>query len=559
MEVQELSKSQKILNRLKHLETIREPTIAACKDITQYVAPGRGKYLSLGEPADQQKKSKYTKIIKNTAGRALKVLQAGMQTGLTNPARPWIRFGLQDKDLAEFGPVRTWLDTSCKIILRMLDKSNFYACTHSVYGELGAFATGCLYIEEDPISTIRCRIPTMGEYVIALDASGRVNLVGRRFYMTARQMYEKWKEKCCQDVKNVLMSTSGHDKKFQVVHWVQPNNDRDISKADNGNMPFSSTYLEYNNHNDKDALLEQGGYEEFPFMVPRWDVLGSDEWGNGPGMEILADTKMMQEIEKSSIKAMHKTLDPPMFAPAGLKNKFRMQPGSVNFYDVNTDKEIGPLYQISFDIASAEAKVQEIVRDIKEGFFNDLFLMIAQSEGTQPFTATEILERREEKMTVLGPVVDRSITELLRPAIDRVWNIAVRAGRIPPPPPEIAGQEFEVEFISLLAQAQKLQGTQPIQAAVNFALSLSEIKPDIVDKVDLDQAVDEYAAAVGSPAKIIRSDADVAELRQARAEEQKKRAEMEELAAGLEMGKTASEIDTGGENALTGIAKAMGG
>ena len=554
----ELTKAQKILNRLKHLEEIRQPTIDACKDITQYVAPGRGKYLSMGETAEQKKKSKYTKIIKNTAGRALRILQAGMQTGLTNPARPWIRFGLQDKDLAEYGPVRVWLDTSCKIILRILDMSNFYACTHSIYGELGAFATACLYIEEDPISTIRGRIVTMGEYVIALDASGRVNLVGRHFYMTARQMKEKWDNKVSQDVKNVLMSTSGHDKKFQVVHWVQPNKDRDITKADNGNMPWSSTYFQYDKTNN-DAILEQGGYEEFPFMVPRWDVLASDEWGNGPGMEILADTKMMQEIEKASIKAMHKTLDPPMFAPAGLKNKFRMQPGSVNFYDVNTDKEIGPLYQINFDIASAEAKTQEIVRDIKEGFFNDLFLMIAQSEGTQPFTATEILERREEKMTVLGPVVDRSINELLRPAIDRVWNIAVRTGRIPPPPPEIAGEEFEVEFISLLAQAQKLQGVHPIQATINYALSLSEIKPDIVDKVDLDQSVDEYAAGVGAPAKIIRSDADVAELRKARAEEQRKMQEMAELQAGLEMGKTASEIDTGGDNALTGIAKAIGG
>jgi hypothetical protein len=322
-------------------------------------------------------------------------------------------------------------------------------------------------------------------------------------------------------------------------------------------MPWESVYVEYEKKDD--TVLATSGYEEFPCMCPRWEVRADDEYGDGPGMEVLPDAKELQEIEKASIMGMHKTLDPPMVAPSGLKGKLRRLPGSVNFYDTNTaDKEIGPLYQIKFDIASAEAKVQEIVRDIKEGFYNDLFLMIANTEGVQPFTATEILERREEKMTMLGPVVERNISELLRPCIDRTFAIALRRGLIPPPPPEIQGMEMKVEFISLLAQAQKLIGTQPIQATMNFALGLSEAYPQILDKIDPDQAVDEYAAAVGAPSKMIVPDETVAKMRQARAKEQQELAAMQKLQAGLEMGKTASEIKTGEENALTNIAEAIG-
>lgn len=556
--MEELTRIERFLNRLKALEDVRAPVLDVCREVTQYVIPRRGKYLSMGQTAEQEKRSKYSKIIKNTAGRAHRVLKAGMQTGLTPPSGLWFNLAIADQDLIEWGPVRLWLDQTTRDLMNILSNSNFYSATHALYGEQAGFGTACMLIEEDPEEVIRCRLQTMGEYCIAQNERGRVDTVYRDFYMTAGQIYARWTDTCSRQIKDWVERSSTIDKKVRVVHVVEPRSKRDVTKADNKNMAWRSVYFEKESRDadNPDAFLSESGYAEFPYVCPRWEVLETDEYGDGPGHEVLPDAKELQEIEKSSVAAMHKMLDPPMKAPASMKNKFRMQPGSVNFYNVNDTSEIAPLYQINFDIAAAESKAQQIVYDIKEAFFNDLFMMIANMEGTQPLTATEVLERREEKMTVVGPVIERNIREFVEPALIRIYNIADNAGLIRPIPPELDGVPLKIDVVSILARAQKLLEVQPIQATVNFALGLSEIKPDIVDKVDLDQAVDEYADRVNAPAKIIRADDRVSELRQARAEEQRKQEETAQLMAAAQGAKVASETDTGGKNLLTDVAGA---
>lgn len=552
-----ISEVQKKLTRLKKLEDIRSDTIATCKEITEYILPRRGKYLSLGQTAEQKKSNKYAKIIKNTAARAHRVLKAGMHTGLTNQTRPWFRLKLADRSLMEYGPVSMWLDTTRDILLDILAGSNFYETAYSFYGEESGFGTACMYIEEDFWDVVWFRLFNMGEYCIACNEKGRVNTVYRRFYMTVGQVYERWPKTCSQRVADMAKKASSMDEKIQVVHVMEPRTNYDTTKRDKTNMPWKSCYIEFDGHDNK--FLSEGGYQEFPCACARWEVVESDEYGDSPGMEILPDVKELQEVEMSSVKAIHKMVDPPLLAPATFKNRFKNYPGSVTFADINKDEVIGELYKVQFDVQSAEAKVQEICRDIKEAMFNDLFMMIANMEGTQPLTATEVLERREEKMTMLGPVVERNISEFLAPVIERTFAIANRAGRIPAPPPELNGVPVRIELISMLAQALKLVGTQSIQATVNFALGLAQVKPDIVDVVDFDESVQKYADFVGLPTKIIRSDDEIAKLRQARMQQQQEMAQRQAIGETLEGAKTASEIDTEGKNALTDVMKAAGG
>jgi hypothetical protein len=223
---QGLTKSKRILLELKELEDIRKPVIDVCKDITDIISPRRGRFLSLGE-TPEQKKHKYTKIIKNTAGRALRTLKAGMQTGLTNPARPWFRLGFADADLTEFGPVKNWLGETRDIMLDIYALSNFYQATHTLYGEEAGFGTACLYEEEDPLTVVRFALFTMGEYCIATDALGRVDTVYRRFLKTARQAYQLWGERCSRGVKTKAKSPESMNEKFQFVHAIQPRKDRE--------------------------------------------------------------------------------------------------------------------------------------------------------------------------------------------------------------------------------------------------------------------------------------------------------------------------------------------
>lgn len=549
-------KAKKYLRRLKHLEEIRQETDAHCKEISEYILPRRGKFMALGQTPIQGEK-KRSKIIDNTAGRAMRVLKAGMQGGLTSPSRPWFRLGTEDADLTEFGPVKDWLFDVERKMYAVFRRSNFYQSTHSLYGEEAGFGTACLYEEEDIENAVRFRLITMGEYAIAQNAGGVVDTCYRRYFMTARQMVERFgRDNVSNSVQQSVEKTESEDTRFQVVHAVQPRNERDINGADRLNMPWESVYIEYENPQD---VLEMGGYQEFPFFCPRWEVAGSDDYGRGPGMDILPDVKMLQELQATSLTALHKTADPPLNVPSTMKDRLNRFPGGINFYDSTNPDGIKPLYEVKFDTASVDAKIERVQNAVEQGLFNDVFLMIATMPGYQPRTATEIMERHEEKLIMLGPVIERNIHELLDPCINRTFKILYRMGLIPIPPEELQDQELKVEYISLLAQAQKFASAHSVQATVSFGLSLAEAKPEILDKIDFREAIEEYADVVGAPAGVIRSDDEADILAQARAEEQRKQEQMERMTQATETAKTMSETDTSGENVLTEIAKTMEG
>ncbi|MEW5723435.1 MAG: portal protein, partial [Thermodesulfobacteriota bacterium] len=306
------------------------------------------------------------------------------------------------------------------------------------YTELAGFGTCPLYIEEDPARYLRGQVLTIGTYCLAADALGRVNTVYRRFPLTARQMVEEFgEEKVSGPVSEAAQSTPFEY--FEVVHAVQPRGEGEEDKRDRRHKPFESVYFEYGEEGD---FLREGGYEEFPFMAPRWDVSGADVYGRSPGMDCLADVKMLNDVCKSLVKGVHKGVDPPMLVPPGYKDRLSLLPGAINYGDGTHGEGVRPLYQVQLDLAAAQALKEDILSAVREGFFNDLFVFLLRRPGV---TATEVVERHEEKLLLLGPVIERQQSELLDPLIERVFGILERSGRLPGAPPEIQGYDLKID------------------------------------------------------------------------------------------------------------------
>lgn len=546
---------KKYLDRLKALEDEQSEWIPHMQDITDYILPRKGKYLARGQKI-REGEVKNEKIIDGTATRALRVLSAGMQGGLTSPARPWFRLALQDTFLMNFGPVKNWLADVEKKMYGVFSQSNFYSSIHSIYTELGGFGTACLFLEECIKNVIHFRVMTAGEYYLANDRKGRVDTVYRRFWMTARNIVNQFGQGVSSDVLRDAKENPFNW--YQIVHAVQPNNDRDIEKEDNINFPYESVYLEYAK---SEKLLAKGGYEEFPFMCPRWDTTASEVYGRSPGMDVLPDVKMLQTMSESKVKLVQKIYDPPLNVPSSsIKRKVSLIPGSLNPIDPNAQNTIEPTINVNPAVVPPVLQdIDDLRVQIREGLFNDLFLMIANQPSNQPISATEVLERKEEKLLMLGPVIERQFFELLDPLVDRVFNILGRGGFLPPPPPEIGGAEMKIEYISLLAQAQKLAGIQSIDAFVSFTGNMSGIMPEVLDKIDGDKAVEEYAEMLGVTPKIVRSEEDVAQIRQIRVQQEEAKRQLELLSGGVDSAKTLSETDTEGKNALTDLANTLEG
>lgn len=536
---------------VSELEADREPWIPLFQDIQEYLLPDRGLFTTAGQTPNSGDKHGAS-IYDDAAGHALDILAAGMQGGLTSPRREWFKLGFEDHDLEQFGPVKMWLSQVERVMYKTLAQSNFYQEAHSIYIEQGGYGTSCLLVDVHPTKVVRFRNLTIGTYAIGADDLGVINTLSRRMFRTPQQLAQQFGEdKLSSHSKGMLERKSRE--RVEVIHLVQPREGWDDRKSDKANMPFESIYWEAKVSVNDNKLLDEGGYREFPFLVPRWGVVGDEVWGRSPGMKALSDIEMLQEMDKTSIMAIHKSVDPPVMGTGELMDDLDTSPGGQNVYSSEKQLEgFKPLYEVKLALAEAEAKIVRREEAIARRFHSDLFLMLANLP--RDMTAFEVAERTAEKMLQLGPVIERQQNDFHDPLIDRTFEILVRAGKISPPPEEIAGMDMKVEYIGILALAQLREQLGSIQELARFTAALGEFIPEAVDKFDADKAIDHTADVLGTPPEVVRDAEQVAGIRQQRAAAQAKQAQMDAVTQGADAAKTLSEIDLtrgGGANAGT--------
>lgn len=519
-----MSKAKKYTTRHAHLIQQRQEWADQYKDISDYILPRKGYFFDRDQP--NRGNTRTTKIIDGLATRAMRVLAAGLQGGLTSPSRPWFRLSLERAELMEIPVVKMWLAEVEKRLRHALAQSNFYQAAHSMYTELGGFGTGVIHIEKGKKKALHFRSLTVGEYCITVDEDGKVDTIYREMHLTVKQMLEKF-DTVSMEVQN-LEKDSPYEY-IKCVHVVQPNKERKSGKKDKENKEWESVYYEADHDNH---ILSRSGYDSFPFAVPRWDVTGSDVYGRSPGMDSLPDVKMLQGATKTLVKMLNRGADPPLKASNDLKGRVNLLPGSVTYTNEGYVEEI---IKTRPELQGAVLAREDLRNAIREGFFNDLFLMLTQPD--RDVTATEIMERKEEKMLMLGPVVERQHTEFADVVIRESLDILMEEEDFPQLPPELQDEigDYKIEYVSVLAQAQKMAGTQSIQKVAEFAGNLAQGFPEILDKVDPDEMLDEFHELIGAPVKIIRTDDIVQEIRAGRQAEQQEQKQIQRQAQQVAM------------------------
>lgn len=547
------SRRKKLELRRGQLDLERSSFIPHWRDLNENISPRSARFLV----TDRNKGDKRNqKIINNTGTLALRTLGAGMLGGHPSPSRPWFMLQTPDPDLNEFAPVKQWLYDVTGRIRTVLAKSNFYNALAVTYHDLGLYGTHAVAVLEDDEDVIRCYPFPIGSYMLANSARLQVDTCYREFAMTTRQMAQRFERKKLSKAVQNLLDRGDYNSWVPVLHAVEPNETFDGSKFESKFKRYASVY--YETGNDGDDCLSEKGFDTFPILAPRWDLTGEDVYGSSPGMLTLGDVKQLQLMEKRKAEAIDKLVRPPMNAPSSMQNRrASILPGDINYVDVNQGQQgFTPAYQVDPRLGEMGAEIQNIEFRIKRAFFEDMFLMIANTPGMQPRTAEEIAKRHEEKLLQLGPVVERQNDELLSPAVDRVFDIMLDRGMIPEPPEELQGMELKVEYTSIIAQAQKLVGAASIERTLSFAGNLAAVKPEVLDRIDADEVFDAYVEITGAPPKIVVP-IEVANKRRAAAAQKQQAAEAVQMGmAAADGAKTLSETDTGSDNAL---ARIMGG
>ena len=539
-------------------------------DLSRFIAPRRSRFF-----VEDVNKGDYRNgdIIDSTATMALRTLRSGMVAGVTSPARPWFKLGLGFSFEKPSTAVQDWLAKTSKLMGAVFLRSNLYNVLPILYGDIGTFATGCIYMEEDKDSVVRFYSFPIGSYKIANDSKLNVKVFFREFEMTVRQIIEKFGKGA--DGKIDWTNISGtvksmyeaktYEKRIQIAHCIKPNDNYDPKRLESKYKEFISVYYERgagnatatsfgsNSTGNDGKFLSERGYDYFPILAPRWETTGEDVYGtNCPALVALGDIKMLQFGEKKIAQAVEKMINPPMVGATSLKQQnASIIAGDITYVDdVQGQRGFRPAHEVNFNIAPMEAKQDQARMRIKKAFFEDLFLMLANSDRRE-ITAREIDERHEEKLLALGPVLEQLNQDLLDPLIDNTFHIMEMAGLIPEPPPEIAGVEIKVEYISIMAQAQKLADVGKLEQFTGFVGQLAALDTSALDKLNTDTLVDMFAEMTGVPVDAVRSEDMVVKIRQARAEAQQQQVQMEQMGNAVDAAKNLSETSTQEGNVLS--------
>lgn len=554
--------------RLLGLRTNRYSWWVHWRELADYFLPRRYRWvitpnmMSRGSPINGH-------ILDSTGVICARNLASGLVSGKSSPTRPWFKLRVGTIDSTLTSPTSLWLAECERILYLIFAESNFYNSIAQFYYDLVIFGTATQLIFEDFENVINCINPCAGEYYIDIDGKYRPTIFYREFTMTISAVVDEFGlENCSDSVQRAytLADGAGLTREIIVAHSIEPNDDGNAAKFGFPNkFAFRELYWEWGGsaspqggNTQPRGFLRRKGYFERPNICGRWDLVSNDPYGRSPGMDALPDQKQLQLESRRKAQAIDKMVNPPLVADVQLKNQpASLLPGGMTYiqgYSASGKPGISSIYDTKFPVAEITEDLNEVRTRLAKTFFNDVLMTASQYETRSNVTAIEWDMRKSESLVALGPALERIDHEVLGPVLDRVFGIANRAGILPPAPPEIQGQMINVEYVSMLQQAQQAAASAGIERVLTLAGNLLGAKPDVMDNIDVDYALDKYSELLNNDPKMIRSPDQLAQIREERAKQQAAAVEAEQLKAMTEAGKNLSAIDLGGGNAAQALA-----
>jgi hypothetical protein len=501
------SKEKQRLNSLiSQMRTERYPFWTLWRELADYFLPKRYVWLQ----SDKERRIRNAKnpyILDSTGTKSARVLASGMMNGITSPSRPWFKLRIPGFD-DEGGPFTQWADEVARLMMRVMAESNFYNSMAVLYLDLVIFGSAANLIYEDDETVIRCYNPALGEFYLGMDHRLGVNMFGREFCQTACQIVEWFgEENCSEQVKSNYKSTSGAQlTSTELVHLIEPNK---------GQLPpkfkFIETYWEKGCSTDD--VLQQKGLNELPGIFPRWELTANDSYGTSPGMDALPDVIQLQLETKRKAQGLDKMINPPIVADIQLQHRpTALMPNGITYVAGANSIGAKPMYEVRAPIQDMTADIRDVQVRIRETFFNELFQMISQLDTVR--SATEIDARREEKLVLLGSVLERFENEALDPAINRIYSVMSRRNMLPPAPEGLEDQPIEIQYVSILATAQQAIAAAPTERWLGLIGNLAGI-PQVAETVlavpNWDEVIRSYGLDIGVQAKLMNPREDVQE------------------------------------------------
>ena len=468
------------------------------------------------------------------------VFASGFMNYLTPPTSKWFRLRHRNPRLSENKAIGDFLETVTDEVNYAINRSNFYDQMFPSYKSSGVFGTSTLFVEEDIYDDLRFYNMPLKQVVIGEDAKGRAIQFFIEFEFTARQAEGKWGREALSSEMQEELRGGKEGKKHKFILFISKRETREIQKSDKKNLPIEASWIDVK----AKSIIEESGDYEFPAMIHRFDKRPFIEWGFSPAMKALPFARILNTIAKTNLRSMMKNTDPPVALPDNsFIAPFNQNPRALNYYKKTAmdSKDIFTFGNFG-DPQIGLTAIEYYAGNVKRLMYNDVFL--AFNNITKEMNNPEIMERINEKMTMLGPAVGRYLSEVLNPIIQRAIGILFRRGKLPDPPDElILDTNYEIDFVGSLAQAQRRSELNTLVTGLTMVGQMAQFAPDVLDKINPDNVVDEVWSITGAPIQVLRDDAEIESIREGRAAAMMKQQEMAMIQQGASAAKDVGKAE----------------
>lgn len=503
------------------LAALRLPWEGRWQEAAEFILPTAATFAATVTGSSDR----FRKLFDATAVFANEMFAAMLAGQLINPSIKWFGLSFENEELSEAPGAKKWLAATREVLLNVFNTSasNFYPQTHEMFLEIGAFGLGTMFVGKNPSRGIYFDALPLGEVFVAENVFGEIDKLHRKYKLNLGQAIEFFGEERLPD-KMLAVGKKEAEKLFTFVQIVRPRA-AEPDKLDAAGKPWLSLHFSL----EPEAIIADSGFNQFPFMTPRWTKIAGEVYANGPGQTVLPDIRMLQKISETFIRAAQKAVDPALQAPDdGFFGPVRTSPGAINFFRAGSRDRIEPL--LTGSNPSIGLDVMNHYREfIMRGFFLDLRELTAPEPRV---TATAVLDRRDERFRRMSPMIARLQTEFLSPLIERVFELLAEDRALPEPPPELAGARLKVRFVSPAAMAQEVNEAEQMFRFIGNVSPVLSLDPNAAAVIDWGAFVRRMAENLSVPPDVIRDALAVQQMRQEQAEATQATRDIQDLASG---------------------------
>lgn len=500
-----------LLKRFEKLKGGRGTWEDHWQDIADVMLPQRSEFTTTRVPGEKR----LDKVFDGTPLLAVRQLAAAIDMMIKPKTSQWFRIKAAEEALNDVDDVKAWFEQVEKIMFSAIydRRAGFVQRSGEVDSDLAAFGTGILLIRENKtLDGLSFRSMPLHNSYIAEGEEGAVDTLFSELNLSARQAEQRWGREALGDAARESLENDKPDEKTKYLHAVLPRMERKAGMRDSLNLPFASAIIDI----AEEKLIEEGGFHEFPYAVPRWDTRSGEVYGWSPGMLALPDALTLQAQSKTILKAGQLVVEPVLVTPNdGTVKSAQLFPGGVVSYDARSAAKLGKNKPVdTLDIGGNVPIGREMQQDSREQVFAAFFRNVLNLPVDRPtMTATEVIERKEEFVRTIGPVFGRLENEYVGPIAERVFGILMRGNRFPVPPKIIQKREIRFEYENPVEKVRRQIETLSAVRTIEMIGPFVDANPQVMDNFDEDTIARDAGEFNGMPQRWLRKTDAVKEIR----------------------------------------------